>query len=467
MTRSISNMTLVDLNTGFSDGSLSPLAVAEASLDRAAKRSDLNVFVATATPENVLSLAQASEQRWRNKASLGPLDGVPLTVKDAIYTEEWPTLMGSNAVNPQKTLRENAPAVSRVLEQGAIILGKTTTPEFGWKAVTDSPLTGITRNPWNTALTPGGSSGGSAAALAAGIGHTAIGTDAGGSVRIPGAFCGLVALKATRGRIAAYPPSGLWTLGHIGPMCLTVLDISLMLSIMAQPDARDWNGAFPDLSLQAWNVLDNPLKGMRIAYSPTFGYAKVQPDIAETVAAAVRVFASLGAEIEQIDAPFPNPTPAFRTLFAAGLAHAARHMSAEQRAHFEPGYAAMIAVGEKITRTEFMEASEVSMTLSRQMRLFHQTYPILLSPTVAVAPFQAGVLSPQDYDPDDWLSWSPFTYPFNMTGQPALTVPCGLTGEGLPVGLQMVGTHFSEKLLLSAAHAFEKANAHPAGRAPH
>lgn len=175
---------------------------------------------------------------------------------------------------------------------------------------------------------------------------------------------------------------------------------------------------------------------MRIAYSPTFGYAKVQPDIAETVAAAVRVFASLGAEIEQIDAPFPNPTPAFRTLFAAGLAHAARHMSAEQRAHFEPGYAAMIAVGEKITRTEFMEASEVSMTLSRQMRLFHQTYPILLSPTVAVAPFQAGVLSPQDYDPDDWLSWSPFTYPFNMTGQPALTVPCGLTGEGLPVGLQ-------------------------------
>lgn len=250
-------------------------------------------------------------------------------------------------------------------------------------------------------------------------------------------------------------------------MCLTVLDTSLMLSIMVQPDARDWNGAFPDPSLQAWNVLDNPLKGMKIAYSPTYGYARVQPDIAETVAAAVKVFASLGAEIEQIDAPFPNPTPAFRTLFAAGLAHAARHMSAGQRAHFESGYAAIIAAGEKISRTEFMEASETSMTLSRQMRLFHQTYPILLSPTVAVAPFQAGVLSPQGYDPDDWLSWSPFTYPFNMTGQPALTVPCGLTSKGLPVGLQMVGTHFSEKLLLSAAHAFERANPHRMGRTPH
>lgn len=467
MTRSIANLTLVDLNAGFRDGSLSPVAVAEASLARAAERSDLNVFVATATPEKVHSLAQASERRWRNKAPLGPLDGVPLTVKDAIYTQDWPTLMGSNAVDPAKTLRENAPAVSRVLEQGAIILGKTTTPEFGWKAVTDSPLTGITRNPWNPTLTPGGSSGGSAAALAAGIGHAAIGTDAGGSVRIPGAFCGLVALKATRGRIAAYPPSGLWTLGHIGPMCLTVPDTSLMLSAMAQADARDWNGAFPDPSLQAWGVLDNPLKGMKIAYSPTFGYATVQPEIAETVAAAVKVFASLGAEIEQIDAPFPNPTPAFRTLFAAGLAHAARNMSAEQRAQFEPGYAAIIATGEKIGRTEFMEASEISMTLSRQMRLFHQTYPILLSPTVAVAPFQAGILSPKGYDPDDWLSWSPFTYPFNMTGQPALTVPCGLTSANLPIGLQMVGTHFSEKLLLSAARAFEIANPNRVGRAPH
>jgi aspartyl-tRNA(Asn)/glutamyl-tRNA(Gln) amidotransferase subunit A len=275
----------------------------------------------------------------------------------------------------------------------------------------------------------------------------------------------LVALKATRGRIPAYPPSGLWTLGHIGPMCLTVMDTSLMLSIMAQPDARDWNSAFPDPSLDAWDVLDKPLQGLKIAYSPTFSYGKVQPEIAETVASAVKVFASLGAEIEQIDVPFPNPTKAFRTLFAAGLAHAARHMTAAQRTLLDPGHAAVIAGGETISRTAFMEASEVSMTLARQMRLFHQQYPILLSPTVAVAPFGAGALSPEGYDPDDWLDWSPFTYPFNMTGQPALTVPCGLTSDGLPVGLQLVGTHFSDKLLLSAANAFERANPHSVGRA--
>jgi aspartyl-tRNA(Asn)/glutamyl-tRNA(Gln) amidotransferase subunit A len=456
MTQSIAALTLTETSEAFREGKLSPVEVAEASLARAAARADLNVFVVAADPDKVLSLAHASEQRWRSKAPYGPLDGVPITIKDAIYTEDWPTLMGSKAVDASNCLRENAPAVARMLEQGAIILGKTTSPEFGWKAVTDSPLTGITRNPWNAALTPGGSSGGSAAALAAGIGHAAIGTDAGGSVRIPGAFCGLVGLKATRGRIPAYPPSGLWTLGHIGPMCLTVRDTSLMLSVMAQPDVRDWNGAFPDPSLAEWDLLDRPLRGVRIAFSPTFGYGRVQPDVADSVEAAIKIFVDLGADIDHVEAPFPDPTPAFRTLFAAGLAHAARTMSREQKALLEQGYAAVIAKGETISRTAFMEASEASMTLARHMRLFHQKYQILLSPTVAVAPFAAGTLSPPGYDSDDWLDWSPFTYPFNMSGQPALTVPCGLTPEGLPVGLQLVGTHFSEKLLLSAAHAYER-----------
>src|SRR6185437_12583302 len=167
---------------------------------------------------------------WMRGAPQGLLDGIPVSIKDLLFTSGWPTLRGSRTVDATQRWDQDAPAVARLREHHAILLGKTTTPEFGWKAVTDSPLTGITRNPWNRSTTPGGSSGGSAAAVAAGIGLAAVGTDAGGSVRIPGAFCGLVALKATRGRIPAYPPSSLWTLGHIGPICRSTADTALMLS---------------------------------------------------------------------------------------------------------------------------------------------------------------------------------------------------------------------------------------------
>jgi aspartyl-tRNA(Asn)/glutamyl-tRNA(Gln) amidotransferase subunit A len=197
-TQAISTLSLVQIHERLRTGALSPVAVAEASLEQLDRNRDLNVFVVSAEPEDVLAQARAAQERWYRNVPLGPVDGIPITVKDAIITKEWPTLLGSRTVDPQRSLREDAPAVARMRELGAILLGKTTTPEFGWKPITDSPLTGITRNPWNPALTPGGSSGGSAAALAAGIGHAAVGTDAGGSVRIPGAFCGLVALKATR-----------------------------------------------------------------------------------------------------------------------------------------------------------------------------------------------------------------------------------------------------------------------------
>lgn len=461
MTSEISTLSLAQVCKAFANASLSPIEAARQSLSRARDRADLNVFVSMASESDVLSQAQASEARWRAGEALGPLDGVPYTVKDAIISREWPTLGGSRTVEAKDCLLEDAPAVARMREQGAILLGKTTTPEFGWKAVTDSPLTGVTRNPWNPALTPGGSSGGSAAALAAGIGHAAIGTDAGGSVRIPAAFCGLVALKATRGRVPAYPFSGLWSLTHIGPMTRTVLDASLMMSVMTKPDPRDWNGLPYDPSFCDWQNLDTSLKGLRIAYSPTFGYGNVQPAIATGVEAAVRVLASLGAEVDVVQAPFPNPTAALRTLFACALAHSARNLSKDRRALMEPALHTFIAHGESISRTAFMEANETAMTLSREMRLFHRKYALLVSPTTAVTPFPVETLSPPGYDPDDWLSWSPFTYPFNMSGQPAISVPCGLTADGLPIGMQLVGPHYSERFLLGVALAFESANPHP------
>lgn len=455
MSQRLSALTVIELREAFASGRLSPVEAASASLLQADRTRELNVFVCEAQPDSVLAQARASEARWRAGAPLGPLDGIPITVKDALVTKEWPTLMGSRAVDPDHSLREDAPAVARVKEQGGIVLGKTTTPELGWKALGDSPLTSVTRNPWNPALTPGGSSSGSAAALAAGIGHAAIGTDAGGSVRIPGSFCGLVALKATRGRIPAYPPSSLGMLGHNGPMCRDVCDTALMLAILSQTDARDWNGAPPDAALYDWKITESSLKGMSMAYSPTFGYGKVQPEIAASVETAVKVLADLGAEIELIEAPFANPTPVIRILFAAGLAYAVRNMRSGQREVIEPALQEMIVFGESLSRQAFQEASEAAMTLGRQMRLFHESYCILLSPTVAVAPFAVGLMSPEGYDPSDWFSWAPFTFPFNMTGQPALTVPCGLTSDRLPIGLQLVGAPYAEKLLLSVARAFE------------
>jgi aspartyl-tRNA(Asn)/glutamyl-tRNA(Gln) amidotransferase subunit A len=461
----VSKLSLVELIEQFRNGVTSPVEVAKASLDQAERKKGLNVFVASAEPEAVLAQAHAAEERWHRGSPLGLMDGVPITVKDTIITKEWPTLAGSRTVDPARSLREDAPAVARLREDGAIILGKTTTPEFGWKAVTDSPLTGITRNPWNPDVTPGGSSGGSAAALAAGIGHAAIGTDAAGSVRIPGAFCGLVALKATRGRIPAYPPSSLWALGHIGPICRCVADTALMLSIMARPDARDWNAAPPDPTLADWSNLDVSMTGMRIAYSPTFGYGKIQNEVKASVEAAAHVFSDLGADVEFVSAPFKDPTPQFRVLFAAGISHALRNLTPPQRALLDPGLQKLIACGETIDRRSFMEATEAAMTLGREMRLFHETYQLLISPTVAVAPFTAGALSPQGYDPSDWFDWSPFAHPFNMTGQPAVTVPCGLTKDGLPIGLQLVSAPYTEKLLLSAARAFEQSCPNPVGQA--
>jgi aspartyl-tRNA(Asn)/glutamyl-tRNA(Gln) amidotransferase subunit A len=459
----ISHLSLTDVVEQLGNGALSPVDVMNATLYRVERGKELNVFVAAAEPDKLLEQARAAQERWHRGVNVGVLDGVPITVKDAIITKEWPTLVGSRTVDPKRSLREDAPAVMRLRAVGALLLGKTTTPEFGWKAVTDSPLTGVTRNPWNPTITPGGSSGGSAAAVAAGIGHAAVGTDAGGSVRIPGAFCGLVALKATRGRIPAYPPSSLWTLGHIGPICRTVRDTALMLSIMARFDPRDWNAAPPDPSLAEWKNGDVSLRGMRIAYSPTFGYAKVQAEVRSAVDKAAELLAELGAEVELVAAPFEDPTQHFRVLFAAGIAHSLRNLTSAQRAMLDPGLQQMVAFGDSVDRRNFMEATEAAMTLGRQMRLFHETYQLLLSPTVAVAPFTVGLLSPEGYDPHDWFDWSPFTYPFNMTGQPALTLPCGLTESGLPIGLQLVAAPFAEKLLLGAGILFEQTFPTPIG----
>src|SRR6185369_17099019 len=242
--------------------------------------------------------ALASATRWQRGEPMGPLDGVPTTIKDLVLTKGWSTLRGSKAISPDQPWDEDAPAVARLREAGAILLGKTTTPEFGWKGVTDSPLTGITRNPWNPVKTPGGSSGGGAAAVAAGMGPLTLGTDGGGSIRIPCAFTGLVGLKPSFGRVPAWPLSPFGTVAHIGPMTRTVHDAALLLNVIAQPDARDWL-ALPADACDYAAGLEEGVRGWRIAYSADLGYADVEPEVATLVRQAALRFIELGATVDE------------------------------------------------------------------------------------------------------------------------------------------------------------------------
>jgi aspartyl-tRNA(Asn)/glutamyl-tRNA(Gln) amidotransferase subunit A len=458
VTDEIAYMTATQVIKAYADKDLSPVEVTGAALDRVEKHNGkVNAFCFLAA-EEAIAAAHKSEERWAAGEPLGLMDGVPTSIKDLNYVKGWPTGRGSLTTEGDPVAEEDAPLVARFRESGAVLLGKTTTPEFGWKGVTDSPLTGITRNPWNLEKTPGGSSGGASAALASGMGQLAQGSDGGGSIRIPCSFTGLPGLKPSYGRAPVYPASPFGTLSHVGPMARSVEDLALMLNVMSMPDSRDWL-ALPWLD-QDWNAgINDGVKGLRIAWSPDLGYADVDPEVAEIVANAVPVFSDLGANVEACDPGFDDPTPIFRMLWWAGSVAAVSAMSDAQKAKLEPALQGIIKEGEGIALKDFLQATQARAVLGQVMNLFHDQFDLLITPTLAVPAFDAGQLDPEgDDDPLRWLRWTPFSYPFNMTGQPAATVPCGFTAAGLPVGLQIVGPMHRDDLVLRAARAFEAAS---------
>src|SRR5688500_18920330 len=297
---------------------LCPVDVTRAVLARIEKLNPvLNAFCLVS--ENALEEAKASEARWTAGQPRGLLDGVPVSIKDIILTKGWPTLRGSKTVDPKGPWNDDAPATARLREHGGVLLGKTTTPEFGWKGVTDSPLTGITRNPWNTAKTPGGSSGGAAAAVASGMGPLAVGTDGGGSIRIPCSFTGLFGIKPSFGRVPAWPLSPFGTVAHVGPMTREVTDAALMLTVLSLPDARDWH-ALPYEARDYRAGIDAGVQDLRIAYSSNLGYAEVDAEVSDMVKKAVSVFEDLGAKVEQKNPGFADPAPVFTTHWFSGAA---------------------------------------------------------------------------------------------------------------------------------------------------
>jgi aspartyl-tRNA(Asn)/glutamyl-tRNA(Gln) amidotransferase subunit A len=446
----------VDLVEAYRRKALSPVEATQAALD-AIDRYDgqVNAFVLV-DAEGALAAAKESEARWQSGEPLGPGDGVPTSIKDALWTRGWPTLRGSTLIDEAGPWDEDAPSVARLRETGAVIIGKTTTPEYSWKGVTDSFRHGVTRNPWDPGTTAGGSSGGSAAAVALGMGAWSVGTDGGGSVRIPAGFTGTVALKPTYGVIPLYPPSAFGTLSHAGPMTRSVRDCAALLDVISGFDARDWS-AMPTPAKSFLDGLDDGVAGLRVAFSPNFGFVRNDPEVDVAVRAAVDVIASAGAKVDEVDPGFADPVEAFHVLWFAGEAHVLRAYGNAVDERVDPGLRRTAAIGAAYSAADYLDATAVRMELGVLMGRFHQTYDVLLTPTLPLPAFGAGQDVPDGWHSPDWTSWTPYTYPFNLTQQPALSVPCGFTAAGLPIGLQVVGPRHADTLVLRVGQAYQSA----------
>ena len=436
-------------------GDASPVEATRAVLARIDRLNpSLNAYCFVA-PDDALAAARASESRWRAGTPHSAIDGVPTSIKDLILTRGWPTLRGSRTVDSHQAWDVDAPAAARLREAGAVLLGKTCTPEFGCKGETNSPLTGITRNPWNLGKTPGGSSGGTAAAVAAGLGPLSVGTDGAGSVRIPSALCGTFGLKPSFGRVPAHPLSPFGTVAHLGPHAMSVRDAALMMNVLKAPDARDWTSLPPDDS-DYTAELDAGVRGLRVAWSPTLGYARnVHREVAEACAQAVAALAASGAIVEQTDPGFDDPLEITVGLWFLGAWTLWNTLTPEQQALTDPDFAAQAQLGAGCSALDIQRLHLRRGALGSHMRQFMQRYDLLVTPAVAVPAFDARPAGHTPMGPESMLGWTPFSYPFNLTQQPACSIPCGLTREGLPIGLQIVGPMFGDALVLRAARAYE------------
>jgi aspartyl-tRNA(Asn)/glutamyl-tRNA(Gln) amidotransferase subunit A len=401
-----------------------------------------------------LEAARASEARWVKGVPAGLVDGVPTTIKDLVATKGWSTRRGSLSSSEDGPWDEDHPLVGKLRAHGAVLLGKTTTPEFGWKGVTDSPLTGITRNPWDPSKTTGGSSGGAAAAAAACMGALHHGSDGGGSIRMPAGYTGIYGIKPTFGRVPTWPASGFGSLSHQGPMTRTVADAALMLTVMAQPDPKDWY-ALPATGEDWRGSLSASVKGWRIAFSPDLGHAKVDPEIAALVKAAAETFTALGAHVEEADPGLGDQHDLFRTFWYTGAARLQRTMTEEQLAVLEPGFRQVGLEGAEITLNNYLDANAEREAAGTKLNQFLDRYDLLLTPTLPITAFEAGEEVPVGSGMDRWTRWTPFSYPFNLGRHPAATIPCGLCSNGLPAGLQIVGPMNRDDKVLAASRAYE------------
>lgn len=443
-----------ELAAGYGAGTFSPVEVARAVLARAeAIQPELNAFTRI-DHDGALAAAQASERRWKAKEPLSPVDGVPTTIKDIVWIKDQAVRYGTVAV-PAVEADQDAPSVQRMREAGLVFIGLTTTPEFGWKALTDSPGFGITRNPHRPDVTPGGSSGGAAVAAATGAGVFHLGTDGGGSIRIPSSFTGIVGLKPSFGRVAAYPASPFGTVAHIGPMTRSVGDAKAMLAAMAGPDPRDWYqqpGQFPSLNAPAEKVA-----GLKIGLWMKPPSGTVHPEVAARIERIAQALEAAGAVVEPFDLPGEDLHELFQTLWFSGAAARREMVPAENRTAHDPGFQAIADAGLRLRAADFIKASSARAAFGMAMDAALTRYDVLVSPGAAIPPFAAGLEVPEGSGMARWTEWAGFSYPINLTQQPAAVIPAGKTADGRPIGLQIVGARGADGRVLEIAQAFEDA----------
>ena len=450
-------MPATELASAIKAKKVSPVEVTRAVIARIeALEPKLNAF-ATFTPELALDAAVEAEKSVTSGARLGDLHGVPVSIKDLTLTAGIPTQRGSKILAGE-TPAVDAPVVARIKQAGGIVLGKTTTPEFGWKGVSQSPLTGITSNPWKLGYNAGASSAGAGAGAAAGYGPLHQGSDGAGSIRMPSHFCGVFGLKPAFGRIPNLPVPNNDQTSHVGPMTRTVADAALFLKVMAGQHPIEHTSLaapVPDYP----KLLNTDAGRFKIAFSGDLGHARVDDEVSDLVAAAVNVFADLGCTVEEITPAFGRLGPEigrfFWTVHETNLAHYLEKWEAEM----DPGLVACIKEGGGHGAEEYLAMRARKIAYVQQIHEFMQDWDLLMTPAVSVAAFPADRLQPAHWPahPWDWISWAEFSYPFNMSGNPAASVPCGFTEAGLPVGLQIVGKRTDELSVLCAAAAFESA----------
>lgn len=462
----IGRMDAVSLAQAIRKKKVSAKEVTDAVLARMEKlEPHLHAFC-TPTADLARQTASDIDRRLSAGEDVGPLAGVPVGIKDLVCTKGIRTVSGSMAYK-DFIPDEDDIVVERLKSAGAVIIGKTNVPEFGYSGVGHNPVFETTRNPWNLALTPGGSSAGSGAAVAAGVGPFAIASDGGGSIRIPAAHSGLVGVKASMGRVPLYPGTkderypgvSSWeSLEHIGPLSRTVADSALMLSVISGPDSRD-RYSLPRADFDWMESLAGGIKGLRVAYSPDWGYAKVDPEVRRVVGEAVKVFErDLGCVVEEANPGFEDPYGAFWAIVAMETDLRGMRQMVEKHGHqMTPHLVDFIQ--RPWTAEDFTNAIVTRKAVVNKMWRFMRKYDLLLTPTLAVPPFPVHMQGPEKIDgsivhPFRWLA---FTFPLNFTGQPAASIPVGFSREGLPIGLQIVGRHLDDPTVMKACAAFEAA----------
>jgi Asp-tRNA(Asn)/Glu-tRNA(Gln) amidotransferase A subunit family amidase len=459
-------MTATELAAAIRTRRVSPVEVVTALLERIERvNPSINAFCTVVAEAALREARKAEAAVMAGSQTIGPLHGVPISFKDLTSTAGIRTTFGSR-IFEHYVPDEDAVVVERARRAGAIVVGKTNTPEFGCKSVTDNAIFGDTRNPWSLDRIPGGSSGGAAAALAAGLGPLAEGSDFAGSIRIPASCCGVVGLKPSLGRVPVYPNlngasrsfNGWSSWFTVGPMARTVRDTALLLSVMAGPDDRDPQ-SIPSTGEDFADAAAGSLRGLRVAWSPDLGYARVDPEVRRITEAAAMAFVDLGCSVNVEHPGFPDAEALFLDISAPIRAAGLVEYLPKWLDQMDPVLVKRVSRVEGITAVQYELAVHGRSALWHTVRRFFERYDLLLTPTLSVASFPIGTTHPAEIDggPASVFTWFPFTFPFNLTGQPAMSVPAGWTPEGLPVGLQIVGRRFGDATVLRAGAAFEMA----------